>query len=58
MDEVIAKYEALWGKAVLVPYRICGNRTTYAITDHNGHWVSLVHGWDGKGQMVFEERKA
>lgn len=54
MKEVEAKLTAAWGnQAFVVPYRISGNRTVYAATDHGDHYLPLKTSWNGGGQ-VFE----
>ena len=52
--QVVERMTAAWGRqAVVVPSRICGNRTVYAVTDHNGNWWPLETSWSG-GRQVFE----
>jgi len=54
MDEVVVKMSEAWNsRAVLVPYRISGNRYIYAVTDHGEHWVPLDTSWV-HGRQVFE----
>jgi hypothetical protein len=54
MDEVAARMAADWnGRAVVVPYRISGNRYVYSVTDHGEHWMPLDTSWVG-GHQVFE----
>jgi hypothetical protein len=54
MSEVEARLTAAWGREVAVlPYRICGNRLTYLVTDHKAHWLLLLRTWEG-GRVVFE----
>ena len=49
---------AAWGaQAFLVPYRIWGNRYTYAVTDHGEHWLPLKTDWI-QGQQVFEPKES
>ena len=43
----------VWGKrAIVVPYRISGNRYVYAVTDHGEHWLPLESSWS-QGRQVF-----
>ena len=54
MQEVQDRMAAAWNsRAVVVPYRICGNRTFYAVTDHGEHWIPLNTSWV-HGHQVFE----
>ena len=54
MKEVQTRMSASWGrKAVVIPYRICGNRYRFAVTDHGEHWIPLDASWVG-GCQVFE----
>jgi hypothetical protein len=53
IEQVEARMTAAWGaQAFLVPYRICGNRYVYAVTDHGEHWLPLETDWI-QGQQVF-----
>lgn len=46
-----------WGrKAFVIPHRISGNRYVYAVSDHNGNYLSLDARWFG-GRQVFTVRK-
>jgi hypothetical protein len=50
--EIEAKATEAWGKqAYVIAYRIAGNRTTYAVTDHGEHWLSLRTSWNGGGPV-------
>jgi hypothetical protein len=50
------KLTAVWGtKTFVVPYRIAGNRYTYAATDHGQHWMPLETSWV-EGHQVFEPK--
>ena len=54
LSQVEARLTDTWGRqAYVVPYRICGNRRSYAATDHREHWLPLWSYWIG-GQQVFE----
>jgi hypothetical protein len=54
MGQVEDKLKAAWGKqAHIVAYRMYGNGTTYAATDHGDHWMLLAASLVG-GQQVFE----
>ena len=54
LEQVVERMTAEWGRqAVVVPSRICGNRTVYAVTDHNGNWWPLETSRSG-GRQVFE----
>jgi hypothetical protein len=49
IDEVVAKMSEVWRRrAVVVPYRISGNRYIYALTDHGEHWMQLQTSWFGR----------
>jgi hypothetical protein len=52
--QVEKKLGQVWGtRAIVVPYRICGNRYVYVATDHRDHWIPLDASWVG-GCQVFE----
>jgi hypothetical protein len=38
-------------QAYVIPYRIAGNRATYALTDHGEHWLPLRTSWNGDGPV-------
>ena len=58
IEQVEARMTAAWGaQAFLVPYRIWGNRYTYAVTDHGEHWLPLKTDWI-QGQQVFEPKES
>ena len=44
---------SLGRRAIVVPYRICGNRYCFAVTDHGEHWIPLDSSWVD-GRQVFE----
>jgi hypothetical protein len=51
--QVEAKATEAWGtQASVIPYRISGNRTAYAVTDHGDHWLPLNTPWNGDGQVL------
>ncbi|MFC2045915.1 SWIM zinc finger family protein [Chloroflexota bacterium] len=53
-QQVEERLTVAWGKeAVVVPYRIHGNRRSYAVTDHGSHWMPIETSWVG-GRQVFE----
>ena len=57
LEQVESKMAQVWGNPVdVVPYRICGNRYSYAVTDHGDQWMSLDTSWEG-GRQVFEPSK-
>ncbi|MBN1660250.1 MAG: hypothetical protein JXA93_17765 [Anaerolineae bacterium] len=54
MDQVEAKMSRVWNREVfVVPYRLAGNRYTYAASDHGEHWLPLKTSWVD-GRQVFE----
>jgi hypothetical protein len=54
INQVEAKMTEAWGQqAVVVPYRLAGNRYSYVVTDHREHWLPLLKSWAG-GRQVFE----
>jgi hypothetical protein len=57
LEQVESKMAKVWGNPVdVVPYRICGNRYSYVVTDHGEQWMSLDTSWEG-GRQVFEPSK-
>lgn len=54
IEQVEATLAAVWGKQVfIVPYRLAGNRYSYAVTDHGKGWLPLLTSWVD-GHQVFE----
>jgi hypothetical protein len=54
IKQVEATMTAAWGReAIVVPYRLAGNLYSYAVTDHQEHWLLLLTSWAG-GHQVFE----
>ena len=54
IEQVEARLTAAWSKqALLVSYRLPGNRYGYIATDHEEHWLPLRTSWEGRHQ-VFE----
>jgi hypothetical protein len=54
INQVEERMTSTWGRqAFVVPYRLAGSRTSYAVTDHAEHWVLLLTSWVG-GHQVFE----
>jgi hypothetical protein len=50
--EIEASATEAWGKqAFVIPYRVAGNRTAYALTDHGKHWLPLRTSWNGDGPI-------
>ena len=53
MKEVQSKMSAAWGRrAVVIPYRIAGNKYCYAVSDHVDHWIALDSSWVDGRQVV------
>jgi hypothetical protein len=54
IHQVEATMTAAWGRqAFVIPYRLAGNRYSYAVSDHQEHWLPLLASWAG-GHQVFE----
>jgi hypothetical protein len=54
IHQVEATMTAAWGRqAFVIPYRLAGNRYSYAVSDHQERWLPLLTSWVG-GPQVFE----
>jgi hypothetical protein len=54
IEQVEERMTSPWGRlAFVVPYRLAGSCTSYAVTDHSERWWPLFTSWVG-GHQVFE----